>query len=148
MPGLNAIKDCEKAEFLKAERLASNLSSHDFNTFGSASKKQIMPDYLTPVMLQVAVVLKMSETCSLLITNRCLILYLTFLFTSIDKYCGSIQINDNTVVKVKELQEIISTMIRTCCRAFRHCSSNVLSALTARCLTACDRESTLEVSFK
>ena len=52
------------------------------NVFGRASNKQIMPGYLTPVMLEVPVVVTMSEICG---------------------------INDNNMV-VKELHEIISTM--------------------------------------
>ena len=51
------------------------------NTFGRASNKQIMPGYLAPVMLEVAVVLKMSEIYGFIIINRCLILYLIFMFT-------------------------------------------------------------------
>ena len=51
---------CEKnAEALKAERLASKLSSTDFETSGKISNKLTMPSCQIPAMLAVHVVLKM-----------------------------------------------------------------------------------------
>ena len=81
-------------------------------TFGRASNKQTMPGYLTPVMLEVPVALKMSEICGFIITNHCLILYPSIycFIHKIDTYCSNIQISDNMVVKVKELQELIIAM--------------------------------------
>ena len=57
-----------------------------FKTFGRASNKQIMPGYLTPVMLEVPVALKMSEICGFII-NHCLILYPSLLFTFVRLIC-------------------------------------------------------------
>ena len=41
----------------------------------------------------------------------------------IDKYCSNIQFNDNVVVKVKELQEIISNMPVGKVSAYDHISN-------------------------
>ena len=57
-----------------------------FKTFETAQNKQLMPGYLTPVMLEVSVALKMSEICGI-ITNHCFILYLSLLFTFIRLIC-------------------------------------------------------------
>ena len=46
-----------------------------------------MPGYLTPVMLEMPVGLKMSEKCGFIITNHCLILYPSLLFTFIRLIC-------------------------------------------------------------
>ena len=58
-----------------------------------------MPVYLTPVMLAVPVVLRMSEICG----------YPVHIY-KIDMYSCNIFIYDNMVVNVKEPQQIISTM--------------------------------------
>ena len=81
-------RHCEKnAESLKAERLAPIWAAMIFLTFGMASNKQTMAGYLTPVMLEVPVVLKTSEICGFIITNHCLTLYPSLLFTFIRLTC-------------------------------------------------------------
>ena len=100
-------RHCEKnAESLKAERLASNLSSHDFKNFWKGIKQANnarLPNHSN-----------VGGACGAEnVRNMWLHHYQSLLNSvpestvhihKIDMYCSNIQLSDNMVVKVKELQ--------------------------------------------
>ena len=108
VPNLNSTKDIVKtnAESLKAERLASNLSSRDFKNIWNGIKQVNIARLPNPS--------NVGGACGAEnVRNMWLHHYQSLLNSvpestvhihKIDMYCSNIQISDNMVVKVKELQ--------------------------------------------
>ena len=106
-------RHCEKnAESLKAERLASNLSSHDFKNFWKGIKQANNARLPNPS--------NVGGACGAENVRNMWLQHYQSLLNSvpestvhihkIDMYCSNIQLSDNMVVKVKELQKLIIAM--------------------------------------
>ena len=106
-------RHCEKnAESLKVERLASNLSSHDFKNFWKGIKQA--NNARLPKPSNVGGACGAENVRNMWLHHyQSLLNYVpesTVHIHKIDMYCSNIQLSDNMVVKVKELQELIIAM--------------------------------------